>query len=137
MSTRTVSCPNCQKAIQVPAEAAGKKIRCKACQEVFTVPGGDDPPRATARAKPATAKPTAAKPTAAKPAAAKPAAKSRWANKPGRDFAAEAAKETDASLQAVIEKLESVIAGGGAGMGIVNGQLHAYRRERDRRKAAK
>lgn len=70
MSTRSVSCPNCQKAIQVPAEAAGKKIRCKACQQVFTVPG-DDPP---AVAKPAVAKPVAkpATPVVAKPAAAPP-----------------------------------------------------------------
>jgi len=69
MSTRAVSCPNCQKAIQVPAEAAGKKIKCKACQHVFTVPG-DDPPRAAVAkpvAKPATAKPAVAKPAAASP----------------------------------------------------------------------
>ncbi len=65
MSTRAVSCPNCQKAIQVPAEAAGKKIKCKACEHIFAVPG-DGPP------KPATAKPATAKPAAAKPAAAKP-----------------------------------------------------------------
>lgn len=60
MSTRAVSCPNCQKAIQVPVEAAGKKIKCKACQHIFAVPG-DGPP------KPATAKPATAKPAAAKP----------------------------------------------------------------------
>ncbi|MCU0705381.1 MAG: zinc-ribbon domain-containing protein [Fimbriiglobus sp.] len=52
MSTRAVNCPNCQKSIQVPAEAAGKKIKCKACQHIFPVPG-DGP------AKPAVARPVA------------------------------------------------------------------------------
>lgn len=65
MSTRAVSCPNCEKAIQVPAEAAGKKIKCKACQHIFVVPG-DGPPR-PAVAKPATARPVSAKPASAKP----------------------------------------------------------------------
>lgn len=65
MSTRAVSCPNCQKAIQVPAEAAGKKIKCKACEHIFVVPGGGGP----TVAKPAAAKPATAKP---KPATAKP-----------------------------------------------------------------
>ncbi len=70
MSTRAVSCPNCQKAIQVPAEAVGKKIKCKACQHVFAVPG-DGPPKPTV-AKPATAKPAAAKPATAKPTSPPP-----------------------------------------------------------------
>ena len=65
MSTRAVNCPNCQKVIQVPAEAAGKKIRCKACQQVFAVPGTDPP------AKPAVARPAVARPPA-KPAAPPP-----------------------------------------------------------------
>lgn len=69
MSTRAVTCPNCQKAIQVPSEAAGKKIKCKACEHVFPVPAADDAPK-PAKAKPATAKPAQAK---AKPAKAKPA----------------------------------------------------------------
>jgi hypothetical protein len=67
MAARDVSCPNCQKPIRVPAEAVGKRIKCKSCQVVFVVPDGDGP----VTAKPATAKP--AKPSAAKPAAAKPA----------------------------------------------------------------
>lgn len=66
MSTRSVTCPNCQKTIDVPAAAAGKKIRCKGCQQVFAVPG-DEPPKV---ARPAAAKP--AKPAVAKPAAASP-----------------------------------------------------------------
>jgi hypothetical protein len=71
MSTRAVSCPNCQKEIQVPAEAAGKKIKCKACQHVFPVPAADAPTPA-ARAKPAAAKPAQAKPAQAKPASPPP-----------------------------------------------------------------
>jgi DNA-directed RNA polymerase subunit RPC12/RpoP len=66
MSTRSVTCPNCEKPFDVPAAAAGKKIRCKNCQQVFAVPA-DDPP---AVAKPAVAKP--AKPAVAKPAASPP-----------------------------------------------------------------
>lgn len=64
MSTRAVSCPNCQKTIQVPVEATGKKIKCKACQHIFAVPGDGPPKSAVAKpvAKPATAKPATAKP---------------------------------------------------------------------------
>jgi hypothetical protein len=65
MSVREVSCPSCEKVISVPPEAIGKRIRCKACAHVFTVPAP--------AAKPASAKPAAAKPATAKPAAAKPA----------------------------------------------------------------
>lgn len=57
--TIPVSCPSCAKGMKVPVAMAGKKIRCKECQTVLTVPtaGGS---------KPATAKPAPAKP--AKPA---------------------------------------------------------------------
>jgi hypothetical protein len=48
--------------MRVPAEAVGKRIRCKGCSHVFIVPGGETPKAA----KPATAKP--AKPVRAKPA---------------------------------------------------------------------
>jgi hypothetical protein len=61
MSTRAVSCPNCQKAIQVPVEATGKRVKCKACQHIFAVPG-DAPPAAAKPAKPAAAKPVVAPP---------------------------------------------------------------------------
>ena len=61
--TTAATCPNCQKRYQLPANLAGKTIRCKACQATFAVPGG---------AKPATAKPVAAKPVVAKPAADAP-----------------------------------------------------------------
>lgn len=66
MSTLDVTCPNCQKAMRVPAEASGKRIRCKACSHVFTA-GGDGgaaapPPVQAAPAKPVTAKPARPKP---------------------------------------------------------------------------
>ena len=53
--TIPVSCPSCAKGMKVPVAMAGKKIRCKECQTVLTVPtpGGS---------KPATAKPAPAKP---------------------------------------------------------------------------
>ncbi|MFO0938387.1 MAG: MJ0042-type zinc finger domain-containing protein [Gemmataceae bacterium] len=58
------ACPNCQTTLRVPAELAGKKVKCKKCQTVFAV---------AATAKPAAAKPASAKPVAARPAKAKPA----------------------------------------------------------------
>ena len=33
----TIVCPECEKKINVPAEAVGKKIRCKGCEHVFVV----------------------------------------------------------------------------------------------------
>src|SRR5205085_11908778 len=39
-------CPNCRTAFQVPAAVAGKKIRCKNCQPVFTVAAPGSPPPA-------------------------------------------------------------------------------------------
>jgi hypothetical protein len=51
----TLSCPNCKQQIKAPAEARGKRVKCKACGEIFTA-------AATAKASPASAK---AKPAAA------------------------------------------------------------------------
>jgi DNA-directed RNA polymerase subunit RPC12/RpoP len=48
-STIAISCPNCDKDIQVPADLAGKKIRCKECQEVFVVKAPAPPPRSPAK----------------------------------------------------------------------------------------
>ena len=62
-------CPNCQTVLRVPAELAGKKVKCKKCNTIFAVPSGDKPKSA----KPVAAKPVAAKPAPAKPASAKPA----------------------------------------------------------------
>ncbi|MDB5307223.1 MAG: hypothetical protein JWO38_1425 [Gemmataceae bacterium] len=64
-ATLDISCPNCGKELKVPAEFAGKRVKCKGCQEVFAV----------------TAPGKAARP-AAKPPAAKPAAKAPPADAP-------------------------------------------------------
>src|SRR5262245_36147539 len=53
MTTLTVTCPNCQKQIKAPAELQGKKIRCKACEQVFVVQ--PDRPVKANPAKPAAA----------------------------------------------------------------------------------
>jgi DNA-directed RNA polymerase subunit RPC12/RpoP len=42
MATIAITCPKCEKQIKAPAELAGKKIRCKECQEVFVVRADDD-----------------------------------------------------------------------------------------------
>jgi predicted Zn finger-like uncharacterized protein len=36
-------CPHCGRRFEVGDEFAGRKVRCKACQEVFTVPGDASP----------------------------------------------------------------------------------------------
>lgn len=64
-ATLDVSCPNCGKSLKVPAELAGKRVKCKGCDEVFPVPA----PKAAA--KPAAAKP-AAKPAPKPESGAKP-----------------------------------------------------------------
>jgi predicted Zn finger-like uncharacterized protein len=53
----TIVCPECDKKITVPAEAVGKKVRCKGCQHVFAVkaPTAKKPP--APKAKPVKAKP--------------------------------------------------------------------------------
>ena len=52
-----ISCPNCRKAMQVPASVAGKKIKCKECATAFAVPAADAAPKAkVAKAAPAKAK---------------------------------------------------------------------------------
>jgi hypothetical protein len=67
METIVTSCPECQKQVKAPASAAGKKIRCKACQHVFVLKA----PAAAKASKGAPAKPGAPGPgdKAAKPAA--------------------------------------------------------------------
>lgn len=49
--TIPVTCPECDKAMQVPAKLAGKKIRCKGCEATIAVPA----PKAAKPAKPAKA----------------------------------------------------------------------------------
>lgn len=58
-ATLDVSCPNCGKALKVPTEFAGKKIKCKDCQTIFPVGSAAKPAKA---AKPAAAKAAAAPP---------------------------------------------------------------------------
>ena len=60
-ATLETTCPNCGKNLKVPAQFAGKMIRCKQCETTFEVPS-------PGAAKPATAKPATAKPATAKPA---------------------------------------------------------------------
>jgi hypothetical protein len=45
MSIR-VTCPECGKAAIAPDNAAGRKVRCRGCQNVFPIPAGpeEDPP---------------------------------------------------------------------------------------------
>jgi len=59
-ATIAVSCPECKKQVKATAELQGKKVRCKGCGHVFTIPA----PAAGKEAKPA---PTPAK-AATKPA---------------------------------------------------------------------
>ena len=37
-----VSCPSCGAMYQLPDTVAGKKVRCKQCEQVFRVGGGSD-----------------------------------------------------------------------------------------------
>ena len=38
-----VSCPNCDKELKVPFEFAGKRVKCKGCEEVFTIKAAGKP----------------------------------------------------------------------------------------------
>ncbi|MBX9623742.1 MAG: zinc-ribbon domain-containing protein [Gemmataceae bacterium] len=79
-ATLDVACPNCGKALKVPAELDGKRVKCKGCDEVFAVrapkPAAKPAPKPAAAAKPApkgAAKPgPAAKPAPPPPAPKKP-----------------------------------------------------------------
>jgi hypothetical protein len=48
-----VTCPSCGKALKVPAELAGKKVKCKGCDEVFVIKGPAKKTAAKPAAKPA------------------------------------------------------------------------------------
>lgn|SRR5262245_31566054 len=52
-ATLDISCPKCGKALKVPTQLEGKKIRCKECQQVFQVSAG----KAAAATPPAPEKP--------------------------------------------------------------------------------
>ncbi|OWK37531.1 hypothetical protein [Fimbriiglobus ruber] len=66
-ATLEITCPKCGKDFKVPAEFAGKTIRCKNCQTAFQVPPAGGGPARPVAARPAGAKPAA--PVAARPAA--------------------------------------------------------------------
>lgn len=73
-----ITCTQCGNASRVPAEAEGKKIRCKQCNAVFVVKANAKPAPTPVAAKPPA---PAAKPPAPKAPAAKPAAKAAPAKK--------------------------------------------------------
>ncbi len=72
-----VICPNCATPLKVPAALAGKKVKCKQCQQVLTVPAEVKPlgPEYAQRGKPT----PPAKPAEEKPAAYQSAAEKRFA----------------------------------------------------------
>ncbi len=64
MATMLTNCPQCKKQIKVPAEVAGKKIKCKGCGTIFVAVATDassfrpaDGPGAKPPASPTAAKP--------------------------------------------------------------------------------
>ncbi|MGL4420031.1 MAG: hypothetical protein ACRCZF_05150 [Gemmataceae bacterium] len=71
----SVACPSCGKNMSVPTSIAGKRIKCKACTEVFTVPKPlpaefqKPAAKAVAKAKPKEAAPEAPAEEPQKPAA--------------------------------------------------------------------
>lgn len=77
MEPIVVACPECEKQFKLPAEAVGKKIRCKNCEHAFVVKGPAAKAAVTTKKKgdapvpPKSAKP--AKPPVKAAAAAKPA----------------------------------------------------------------
>ncbi len=49
----TIKCPKCARALDVPDEAAGKMVRCPACQETFALAQQvETPPATVTRAQP-------------------------------------------------------------------------------------
>ena len=49
-ATLDVSCPNCSKALKVPAEHVGKRVKCKGCAEIFTITAPAKAAKAPAKA---------------------------------------------------------------------------------------
>jgi len=70
-----ITCTQCGNASRVPAEAEGKKIRCKQCNAVFVVKSNPKPAATPAAAKPPAAKAPSPKAPAANAPAAKPPVK--------------------------------------------------------------
>lgn len=57
MDTMVISCPECDKQIRAPVNAAGKKIRCKSCEHVFIVKAPNEGLTKTPNKPPAPDKP--------------------------------------------------------------------------------
>src|SRR5438128_1257751 len=43
METIHFRCPSCEQSLQIGADKAGRKVRCKRCQTPVVVPAPDDP----------------------------------------------------------------------------------------------
>ncbi|MGL4554504.1 MAG: hypothetical protein ACRC33_25350 [Gemmataceae bacterium] len=83
----TVVCPECDKEMKAPAEAEGKKIRCKGCGQTFVaLVEIDEVEEAPAKKKPAAKPPEPKKPEAKKPEPKKPGADDEDANPYGMTF---------------------------------------------------
>src|SRR5215470_14188672 len=76
METIVISCPECDKQIKAPADAVGRKIRCKSCEHVFVVKAPTKAPAPIKPDRPAAKSSKAEKPAkpASPPKPAKPAA---------------------------------------------------------------
>lgn len=72
----------CGKALRVPDDAAGKKVRCPACQAVLTVPAEDLPPIAEVIAAPAPPPPPPPRRVAAAPEPEPPPAPFEFEDEP-------------------------------------------------------
>lgn len=102
-TTIVISCPECKKQIKAPADLRGKKVRCKACGHLFTVPGGAGGAKASPEAKTAPTKKAPAPPQRAAEAktTAKPPPPPAGAGKPDSDddVGGYALADPDAPLQ--------------------------------------
>jgi hypothetical protein len=83
MATVTeIKCPSCEKALKVPESVLGKKVKCKACEEVFVAerPGGAKPAKkaAVSASKPGGPKPKKEEPRPEPKAEEKPAEPSTY-----------------------------------------------------------
>lgn len=59
-----VTCPSCQKGINVPDPYAGKRVKCQGCQTMIAVPAAAPEPTVVGKATPSSPLPDAIEPTA-------------------------------------------------------------------------
>ena len=105
--TITTACPSCKREMKVPAELAGKKVRCKGCGAVIPVPAADA--AAPAAASPA-APVTAAPPPPTQPAAPAPTVSAAPAARPAPVAVAPSASTEGADLRARLLSTEAQLA---------------------------